>query len=145
MSNDQRQQMPRDYSEGASACYVAAQSAINRTPLRNLSRTFAPSIFPVPAIIIVTKAENSITQSVFRIAHHHSRYESSIHEKHTQLLAYFQRYVNTFSAPFAPFIDTSQKPCRATPPLQPYAGESAACRRQRVKVEEPPPRSRGGV
>ena len=52
--NDQAPvQMPRDYSEGHPACCVVAQSATNRTSLRNLlGAAIAPSAsLPVPAII----------------------------------------------------------------------------------------------
>lgn len=70
-SNDQAPvQMPRDYSEARLACYVAAQSAINRTPLRNLSgASLAPSLYlSCPSYYHCYQAENSITSICFELS-----------------------------------------------------------------------------
>lgn len=52
------------------ACYVAAQSAINRTPLRNLSgASLAPSLYlSCPSYYHCYQAENSITSICFELS-----------------------------------------------------------------------------
>lgn len=62
------------------ACYVAAQSAINRTPLRNLSgASLAPSLYlSCPSYYHCYQAENSITSICFEL----SIRSSKVREQH---------------------------------------------------------------